>query len=274
MKKFTHHEQKMQSGNLLREKMQMLSTLRGGDLCVLVKHISDLDTNDLVNIPKDYEPWLYEYAVFIHATAIAQNLIEYISTSYCQTAVDQKSDFDNAIKLCISQYWQFRYFEGNLVDLLVRMYELNSSMLKVFFKGSKHNGWLYSSSIYLEFILRTNQKADEYINYANVFESDMFKDDKINLEDYIIFLRNYHTLIAYQNNGWWSRIINVYDYVNYLGTKAITGCIELIAQINESGQLESGDIVISKASITELVNSKEYQMLVSGKLKPEFKLIY
>ena len=258
----------MQSEKLLQEKMQLLHALRGNKLCALVEYIYRLKPNNLVNIPRDYAPWLYEYAIFIHATGIAETLMNYIGDFYYQTALEQKVDFDNAMKLYMAKPWQFRNLEGNLVDLLVRMHEHDASTLKRFF-GNKYgnSSYLLESSIYLEFVLRTNQKVDEYISYVHSPTMNAFNNYEINIEDYITFLRNYHTLIIYQNKNY---IINVYDYINYLGTKSFNACIELLAQINESGQLESGDIVISKASIIELVNSKEFQMLKEGKLKPHF----
>ena len=263
----------MEQGLIINQKLYLLvlADCRGSELYKLVDYIATLNNATLIDVVDDFAPWLYEYAVFIYATHIAKPLSHFIADKYNTVFDDQKTNFDHAMKMfmvydcCADEYGCV-----SLVDLLVKMYRHDQQSLRAFLMSDYYSDtYLCRSAIYLEFILRTEQNVGDYISNHKTNNFSMFSYKTFNLENYIIFLRNFHNLIVYKNK---QDTIGFCDYISYLGAKAITDYVEFVTQLEESGKMENGDIIISKNVVNELVRSREFQMLKSGSLSPSFTL--
>ncbi len=256
----------------MKAERMTLSKCRGSELWRLVEYIAEFRGEDILKIIDSYEPWIYEYAVFIYATHITEELMNFIAKEYSRTSDDQKTNLDHAISSYICNKYYFNGVSGaNLVDLLVNAYYQDPDLLKSFLmvQGNYCNNYLHKSSIYLEFILKTRQNVKNYIANHNIHNFSIFDNKDFDLEDYIVFLRNFHKLISYNDKPW---LISTHNYINYLGTKAIAACMEFAKQIGKSGKLESGDVVVSKSVIDNLLTLREFQMLEKGVLKPTFNM--
>ncbi len=263
----------MSQGLITNQKLRLLvlAECRGSELYKLVDYIATLNNAMLIDVVDDFSPWLYEYAVFIYATHITKPLSHFIANKYNAIFDDQKTNFDHAMKtFMVYDCCADEYGCVSLVDLLVKMCRHDRQSLRAFLISDYYNNtYLCRSAIYLEFILRTKQNVGDYISNHKTNNFSVFSYKAFNLEDYIIFLRNFHNLIVYKNK---QDTVGFRDYISYLGAKAITDYIEFVTQLEESGKLENDDIIISKNVVNELITSREFQMLKSGALLPSFTL--